>query len=204
MGIDKWWRRKVMKLLKMSAPKQILDVATGTGDLALAALGANPDKVIGIDISGKMLEVGKKKILRKNLSDKIEMIQGDAENLPFQDQQFDAVLSAFGVRNFGDLNKGLSEMSRVLKVGGRALILEFSIPKNVIFRNLYYFYFCNVLPFIGKMVSKDSRAYSYLPESVRAFPDGDKMAGILKNCGFKKVQCIPLTFGISTIYWAEK
>ncbi|MEZ5003638.1 MAG: bifunctional demethylmenaquinone methyltransferase/2-methoxy-6-polyprenyl-1,4-benzoquinol methylase UbiE [Chitinophagales bacterium] len=204
MGIDKWWRRKVMKLLKMSAPKQILDVATGTGDLALAALGANPDKVIGIDISGKMLEVGKKKILRKNLSDKIEMIQGDAENLPFGDQQFDAVLSAFGVRNFGDLNKGLSEMSRVLKVGGRALILEFSIPKNVIFRNLYYFYFCNVLPFIGKMVSKDSRAYSYLPESVRAFPDGDKMAGILKNCGFKKVQCIPLTFGISTIYWAEK
>ncbi|MEZ5009958.1 MAG: bifunctional demethylmenaquinone methyltransferase/2-methoxy-6-polyprenyl-1,4-benzoquinol methylase UbiE [Chitinophagales bacterium] len=204
LGIDKLWRRKVINLLKKSQPKQILDVATGTGDLALASLKLNPDKVVGVDISNKMLEVGRKKINKRNLSDKIEMKTADAENLPFEDQQFDAIVSAFGVRNFGDLEKGLTEMSRVLTVGGKALILEFSIPKNVIFRNLYYFYFCNVLPFIGKLVSKDSRAYSYLPESVRAFPDGDRMAGILKNCGFKTVQCIPLTFGISTIYLAEK
>ncbi len=204
LGIDKLWRRKAIGLLRKFHPKQILDVATGTGDLALAALKLDPDKVIGVDISNKMLEVGRKKISKRNLSDKIEMRTADAENLPFESNQFDAILSAYGVRNFGDLQKGLSEMGRVLKSGGHAMILEFSVPKNIFFRNLYYFYFCNVLPFIGKLVSKDSRAYSYLPESVRAFPDGDRMAGILKNCGFKKVKCIPLTFGISTIYLAEK
>ena len=204
VGIDKIWRKKAIKLLKKYNPKRILDVATGTGDLALAALKLNPDKVIGVDISNKMLDVGRKKITKQKLNDKVELKNGDAENLPFDNDSFDAITSAYGVRNFSDLSKGLSEMSRVLVDGGHAVILEFSQPKNFIFRKLYFFYFCNVLPFVGKLVSKDNRAYAYLPESVRAFPDGEEMARILKNCGFKRVQCIPLTFGISTIYLAEK
>jgi demethylmenaquinone methyltransferase/2-methoxy-6-polyprenyl-1,4-benzoquinol methylase len=204
LGIDKLWRRKAIRLLKPFQPKRILDVATGTGDLALAALQLKPDQVIGVDISTKMLDVGRKKIKNEKLEGKVVLKTGDAEHLPFEDGAFDAVTSAFGVRNFENLEKGLTEMGRILKVGGHAMILEFSQPKNFIFRKLYYFYFCNVLPFIGKMVSKDSRAYTYLPESVRAFPDGERMVSILKNCGFKKVKCIPLTFGISTIYLAEK
>jgi demethylmenaquinone methyltransferase/2-methoxy-6-polyprenyl-1,4-benzoquinol methylase len=204
LGIDKLWRRKAIRLLKPFQPKRILDVATGTGDLALAALQLKPDQVIGVDISTKMLDVGRKKIKNQKLEGKVVLKTGDAEHLPFEDGAFDAVTSAFGVRNFENLEKGLTEMGRILKIGGHAMILEFSQPKNFIFRKLYYFYFCNVLPFIGKMVSKDSRAYTYLPESVRAFPDGERMVSILKNCGFKKVKCIPLTFGISTIYLAEK
>lgn len=204
LGIDKLWRRKAINLLKKFQPKRILDVATGTGDLALAANKLKPEKIVGVDISTKMLAVGRKKIAKRELSEVIDMQTGDAENLAFENGSFDTILSAYGVRNFENLEKGLKEMVRVLTPNGRALILEFSIPKNFIFRKLYYFYFCNVLPFIGKLVSKDSRAYTYLPESVRAFPDGDRMANILKNCGFKKVKCIPLTFGISTIYLAEK
>jgi demethylmenaquinone methyltransferase/2-methoxy-6-polyprenyl-1,4-benzoquinol methylase len=204
LGIDKLWRRKAIRLLKPFQPKRILDVATGTGDLALAALQLKPDQVIGVDISTKMLDVGRKKIKNQKLEGKVVLKTGDAEHLPFEDGAFDAVTSAFGVRNFENLEKGLTEMGRILKIGGHAMILEFSQPKNFIFRKLYYFYFCNVLPFIGKMVSKDSRAYTYLPESVRAFPDGERMVSILKNCGFKKVKCIPLTFGIRTIYLAEK
>ncbi len=204
IGIDNLWRRKAVRLLKKFNPKRILDVATGTGDLALASLKLNPDKVVGVDISTKMLEVGRQKIIKRQLTEKVELKNGDAENLPFENASFDAIMSAYGVRNFGNLPKGLSEMSRVLVEGGHAVILEFSQPKNIIFRKLYYFYFCNVLPFVGKIVSKDNRAYTYLPESVRAFPDGEEMAKILKNCGFKRVQCIPLTFGISTIYLAEK
>ncbi|MCP4122347.1 MAG: bifunctional demethylmenaquinone methyltransferase/2-methoxy-6-polyprenyl-1,4-benzoquinol methylase UbiE [Bacteroidetes bacterium] len=204
VGIDRLWRRRAIGLLRKLHPRRILDIATGTGDLALAALKLNPDQVTGVDISNKMLEVGKEKIIKRNLQEKVNLQYGDAENLPFEDLSFDAIVSAFGVRNFGDLEKGLREMSRVLSVGGHAVILEFSKPKNYIFRRLYFFYFLNVLPFIGRLISKDNRAYTYLPESVKAFPDGDKMAGILKNCGFKSVKCIPLTFGISTIYLAEK
>lgn len=204
MGIDKLWRKKAINLLKKFNPKRILDVATGTGDLALAALKLNPEQVIGVDISNKMMDVGRVKVAKKNLENKISFQTADAENLPFENDSFDAITSAYGVRNFENLEKGLTEMSRVLKSGGHAMILEFSQPKNFIFRKLYYFYFCNVLPFVGKLVSKDSRAYTYLPESVRAFPDGERMELILKNCGFKKVKCIPLTFGISTIYLAEK
>jgi demethylmenaquinone methyltransferase/2-methoxy-6-polyprenyl-1,4-benzoquinol methylase len=204
MGIDKLWRRKAINLLKQYQPKRILDVATGTGDLAIAALKLKPEQVMGVDISTKMLDVGRKKITNQKLEGKVVLKTGDAEHLPFEDGAFDAVTSAFGVRNFENLEKGLAEMSRILVNGGHAMILEFSQPKNFIFRKLYYFYFCNVLPFVGKLVSKDSRAYTYLPESVRAFPDGEKMVTILKNCGFKKVKCIPLTFGISTIYLAEK
>jgi len=204
LGIDKLWRRKAINLLKKNQPKRILDVATGTGDLAIAALKLKPEQVVGVDISTKMLDVGRKKITNQKLEGKVVLKTGDAEHLPFEDGAFDAVTSAFGVRNFENLEKGLTEMSRILADGGQAMILEFSQPKNFIFRKLYYFYFCNVLPFIGKLVSKDSRAYTYLPESVRAFPDGERMVTILKNCGFKKVKCIPLTFGISTIYLAEK
>ena len=204
IGIDKLWRRKAISLLKEFNPKRILDIATGTGDLAIAALKLNPEHVTGVDISAKMLDVGKEKIRRKNLQDKVHLEYGDAEALPFDEGKFDAVISAFGVRNFGDLEKGLNEMSRILVEGGHAVILEFSKPNNIIFRKLYFFYFLNVLPFIGKLISKDNRAYTYLPESVKAFPDGEKMTSILNNCGFKSVQCIPLTFGISTIYLAEK
>lgn len=204
MGIDKLWRRKAIGLLRKHNPKRILDIATGTGDVALAALKLNPDEVVGVDISNKMLDVGRQKILKRNLQDKVRLEYGDAENLPFETSSFDALTSAFGVRNFGNLEKGLSEMARILKDGGHAVILEFSKPRSLIFRKLYYFYFHNVLPFVGKLVSKDARAYTYLPESVGAFPDGEAMAAILKNCGFKHVECIPLTFGISTIYLAEK
>lgn len=204
MGIDRLWRRKAINLLKPHRPKRILDIATGTGDLALAAMKLDPEEVVGVDISNQMLDVGRKKIAKRSLSDIVRLEYGDAEALPFESGRFDALVSAFGVRNFGDLEKGLTEMARVLREDGHAVILEFSRPKNVIFRKLYYFYFYNVLPVVGKIVSRDSRAYTYLPESVKAFPDGDDMASILKNCGFKTVKCIRLTFGISTIYLAGK
>jgi demethylmenaquinone methyltransferase / 2-methoxy-6-polyprenyl-1,4-benzoquinol methylase len=204
MGIDKLWRRRVVKMLKQVHPKQILDVATGTGDLAIAALGANPDKVIGIDISEGMLEKGREKVSARQMDERVELQYGDSEAIHFPDNRFDAVTVAFGVRNYQHLEKGLAEMHRVLKPGAPLIVLEFSKPKNWFFKQLYYFYFCNVLPFIGKLVSKDPRAYTYLPESVRAFPDGEVFAGKLKDAGFKKVECTPLTFGISTIYRAEK
>lgn len=204
MGIDKLWRRKVVKMLKNEHPRLILDVATGTGDLAIANLGASPEKVIGIDISNGMLEMGREKIKKLNLNDKIELLNGDSENIQFPDQSFDAITVAFGVRNYENLDKGLAEMARVLKTGGTLIVLEFSKPTNWFFKKLYYFYFCNVLPFIGKIVSKDPRAYTYLPESVQVFPDGEKFAAHLKGAGFKTVECIPLTFGISTIYRAKK
>jgi demethylmenaquinone methyltransferase/2-methoxy-6-polyprenyl-1,4-benzoquinol methylase len=203
-GIDRLWRRKAIALLSADRPRRVLDIATGTGDLALAALKLDPEEVVGVDISNKMLDVGRQKIAKRQLGKKVRLEYGDAENLPFGEGSFDALTAAFGVRNFGDLPKGLEEMCRVLRPGGKAVILEFSRPKNIIFRKLYYFYFYNVLPFVGKLISRDNRAYTYLPESVKVFPDGDEMASILKDCGFKTIQCIPLTFGISTIYLAEK
>lgn len=204
VGIDRLWRRRTINALRPLKPRRILDVATGTGDLAIAALKLDPEYVIGVDISKNMLGVGREKINRKGAGDRVSLEYGDAEALPFGDGRFDAVMSAFGVRNFGDLEKGLSEMARVLTPGGHAVILEFSTPKFIVFRKLYYFYFLYVLPFVGKIVSRDQRAYTYLPESVQAFPDGDALAAILKNCGFKRVTCSPLTFGISTLYVAEK
>ena len=204
MGIDKLWRRKVVKMLKQVKPQHILDVATGTGDLAIAALGANPQKVTGIDISEGMLEMGRVKIKSRNLDKRIELRYGDSEAIDFPNAHFDAITVAFGVRNYQNLDKGLAEMHRVLKPGAPLIVLEFSKPENWFFKQLYYFYFCNVLPFIGKLVSKDPRAYTYLPESVRAFPDGKVFVQRLKDAGFKTVECTPLTFGISTIYRAEK
>ena len=204
LGIDKAWRKKAINLLKPLKPAYILDVATGTGDFAIQALKINPDKVIGIDISTGMLDMGRKKIEEKGLSSKIELITGDSENLPFEENKFDAVTVAFGVRNFENLEKGLSEIFRVMKPGAMLVVLEFSRPRRFPFRQVYNIYFKLILPRIGKAISKDSAAYTYLPESVEAFPDGKDFVGILNTIGFKQTACIPLTFGISSIYTGRK
>lgn len=203
-GIDIHWRKKAIKLLQKSNPKLILDVATGTGDFALQALSLKPTKIIGVDISEGMLERGRKKMIEKGVSEMIEMRNGDSENLPFEENKFDAIIVAFGVRNFENLNKGLAEMLRVLKPGGRVVILEFSKPTSVIIKPLYQFYFRFVTPAIGKLFSKDAHAYEYLPESVNAFPDGADFTGILDRLGYKNTSCKPLTFGISSLYTGTK
>ena len=204
LGIDKGWRRKAIDLLKPLKPQWLLDVATGTGDFALQALRLHPEKVIGIDISEGMLEVGRKKIARMGVSDRIELRSGDSENLVFEENKFDAVTVAFGVRNFENLEKGLQEIYRVLKPGGMIVVLEFSRPRAFPFRQIYNFYFKAILPKIGRLISKDRSAYTYLPESVQAFPDGEAFLGILKKIGFKNTVCRPLTFGVSSIYTALK
>lgn len=204
MGIDKLWRKKAVKLLKSIQPKQLLDIATGTGDFALACLKLNPDKITGIDISTEMLAVGREKIAKKNLQDKIELFEGDSEDIQFDDNSFDAITVAFGVRNFENLEKGLKEMNRVVRPGGKVVILEFSKPKKFPVKQLYNFYFFNILPLWGKMVSKDSSAYTYLPESVGAFPDGKKFLEIYESCGFEETKQIKLSFGIASIYIGTK
>jgi len=201
LGIDKLWRRKLVKLIGQSNPKQILDVATGTADVAIAETKLNPDKIIGVDISEKMLAVGREKIKKYP---NIELQLADGADLPFANDTFDAVSISFGIRNFENAAAGLGEMRRVLKPGAKVFVLEFSKPTNWFFKKIYYFYFCYVLPFVGKIVSKDARAYTYLPESVRIFPDGKKFVELLQYAGFKNIECKPLTFGISTIYIAEK
>jgi len=204
LGIDIRWRKKAVKLLEAEKPKVILDVATGTGDFAIQTLSLNPDKVIGIDISEGMLEVGRKKMMDRGYDAQIELLSGDSENLPFEQNKFDAVIVAFGVRNFENLEKGLAEMHRVLKPGGRMVVLEFSKPRMFPFKQLYNFYFTFILPKIGKLISKDPAAYTYLPESVQAFPDGDNFLGILNRLGFKDTLCKPLTLGISSLYTGIK
>jgi demethylmenaquinone methyltransferase/2-methoxy-6-polyprenyl-1,4-benzoquinol methylase len=204
MGIDKLWRKKAVKLLQSIQPKELLDIATGTGDFALACLKLNPDKVTGIDISTEMLAVGREKIAKKNLQHKIELFEGDSENIQFADNSFDAITVAFGVRNFENLEKGLQEMNRVVRPGGKVVILEFSKPKKFPVKQFYNFYFFNILPFWGKMVSKDSSAYTYLPESVGAFPDGEDFLSIYKSCGFENAEQIKLSFGIASIYIGTK
>lgn len=204
LGIDIRWRKKAIKLLASGKPKLILDVATGTGDFAVETLKLNPDKVIGVDISEGMLEVGRKKIKDKGYDGRIELKSGDSENLPFEENKFDAVIVAFGVRNFENLEKGLAEMHRVLKPGGRMVVLEFSKPRMFPFQQLYNFYFTFILPKIGRLISKDPAAYTYLPESVQAFPDGDNFVSILNRLGFKDTLCKPLTLGISSLYTGVK
>jgi len=204
LGIDIRWRRKAIKLLAPGKPELILDVATGTGDFAVEALKLNPVKVIGIDISEGMLNVGRKKMKDRGYDSRIELISGDSENLPFEENKFDAVIVAFGVRNFENLEKGLAEMHRVLRPGGRMVVLEFSRPRMFPFKQLYNFYFNFILPKIGKLISKDPAAYTYLPESVQAFPDGEIFTGILSRIGFKDTLCKPLTFGISSLYTGIK
>lgn len=204
LGIDILWRKKAIKLLKDLHPKLILDVATGTGDFAIEALKLNPDKVIGVDISEGMLEVGRTKLKERNLDQKIELLFGDSEKLPFEENKFDAIIVAFGVRNFENLENGLAEMLRVVKPGGKVVVLEFSKPKKFPFKQLYNFYFKFVLPKIGRWVSRDSSAYTYLPESVQAFPDGESFIKILNHLGYKNTACKPLTFGISSLYIGTK
>ncbi len=204
MGIDILWRKKAVKLLKKEQPKQILDIATGTGDFALEALSLRPEKITGVDISEGMLEVGRKKMKERGVDKIIELNVGDSENLQFPDNTFDAVIVSFGVRNFENLEKGLAEMFRVLKPSGSVVIIEFSKPKAFPFKQIFNFYFTSILPQIGKVISKDNSAYTYLPESVQEFPDGDRFIGILQQIGFKQTRCIPLTFGISSIYQGRK
>ncbi|HRI28704.1 MAG TPA: bifunctional demethylmenaquinone methyltransferase/2-methoxy-6-polyprenyl-1,4-benzoquinol methylase UbiE [Chitinophagales bacterium] len=204
LGIDRWWRYIAINRLKEVQPKTILDVATGTADVALATMRLKPHKVVGIDISAQMLELGKQKIQQRNLQNIITLMQGDAENLPFDNNSFDAITVAFGVRNFENLEKGLAELFRVLKPGGKLVVLEFSKPKIFPMKQLFSIYFTYVLPFIGKLISKDSHAYTYLPESVQAFPEGNNFTGILQQTGFKSTQCTPLTFGISSVYTGIK
>jgi demethylmenaquinone methyltransferase/2-methoxy-6-polyprenyl-1,4-benzoquinol methylase len=204
LGIDIRWRKKAIKLLKEIQPKQILDIATGTGDFAIESLKLNPDHVTGVDISEGMLNVGREKLKKRKLDDRITLTSGDSENLPFEDNKFDAIIVAFGVRNFENLEKGLSEMFRVLRPGGKVVVLEFSKPKSFPFKQLYNFYFKNILPTLGKTISKDNAAYTYLPESVKSFPDGKDFTSILDKLGFKNTECKPLTFGISSIYTGIK
>ena len=204
LGIDITWRKKAIKQLKSIAPKEILDVATGTGDFAIEALKLNPDKVVGVDISEGMLEVGRTKMKEKKLDGRIELLYGDSENLPFEENKFDAVIVAFGVRNFENLENGLAEMLRVVRPGGKVVVLEFSKPREFPFKQLYNFYFKFVLPKIGRWVSKDSSAYTYLPESVQAFPDGEGFVKILNHLGYKNTSCKALTFGISSLYTGTK
>lgn len=204
LGIDIRWRKKAIKLLKEIQPKTILDIATGTGDFAIESLKLNPEKVIGVDISEGMLSVGREKLKKRKLDDRITLLSGDSENLPFEDNMFDAIIVAFGVRNFENLEKGLAEMYRVLRPGGKVVVLEFSKPKSFPFKQLYNFYFKNILPTIGKSVSKDNAAYTYLPESVKSFPDGKDFTAILDKLGFNNSECKPLTLGVSSIYTGIK
>lgn len=204
MGIDQIWRKKAISSLKEVNPKQILDVATGTADLAIAALKLNPDHVTGIDISNQMLQVGRDKISNKALHGKITLQQADSANLPFEDNKFDAITVAFGVRNFEFLQQGINQMYRVTRKGGKLAVLEFSKPKSFPFKQLYNFYFKYILPGWGGLISKSKTAYTYLPESVAHFPEGESFAAYLKNAGYNNIKIQPLTFGICTLYTAIK
>ena len=204
LGIDIQWRKKVRKLLAPHQPKNILDVATGTADLALELSKLNPEKIIGIDIASNMLEIGKDKVKARKLDNVIELRLGDSENLAFEDNTFDAVTVAFGVRNFENLQKGLHEMNRVLKPGGITTILEFSKPKKFPFKQVYNFYFSYILPGFGKMVSKSKEAYTYLPESVGSFPEDAAFIKELEKATYVDVSQKRLTMGIATLYKAYK
>jgi demethylmenaquinone methyltransferase/2-methoxy-6-polyprenyl-1,4-benzoquinol methylase len=203
-GIDVKWRKKVLKLVSDKNPKTVLDIATGTGDLALLMTKTTAEKIIGLDISSGMLEVGRKKIEAKNLSSKIEMLLADSENMPFENDTFDAITVAFGVRNFETLEKGLSEILRVLKPNGIFVILETSVPEKTPFKQGYQFYSKNILPLIGKLFSKDNSAYQYLSDSASVFPYGEALNNILRKIGFIEVRAMPQTFGVATIYSASK
>lgn len=203
LKIDVLWRNTLVKWMKNDQPQEVLDVATGTGDLAITIEKGTSSKVIGLDLSQQMLNVGVIKIKKLNLDGKISMQKGDAENLPFEDNRFDAVSVAFGVRNFENLTKGLAELRRVVKDNKSVYILEFSKVEGFL-GPFYMFYFKNILPAIGRLVSKDNRAYTYLPDSVNAFPFGEKMRQILLDTGFKKVEYKKLSLGIATIYKATK
>ena len=204
LGIDTYWRRKAISLLKKDKPKIILDAATGTGALAIEAAKLEPEKIFGIDISEDMLKIGRAKIRKKKLGEKIELLEGDSEKLFFTDDKFDAVTVAFGVRNFENLLIGLKELRRVLKPGKPVIILEFSHPENQIIKALYRFYSSRILPILGKKLSHNENAYQYLHDSVEAFPSGKAFIEILEQAGFTETKRIPLTFGVVTLYTGRK
>lgn len=203
-GIDVKWRKKVLRLVSQIRPKSVLDIATGTGDLAILMAQTGAERIIGLDISEGMLEVGKVKIEQKNLSGTIEMVLGDSESIDFEDNFFDAITVAFGVRNFEHLEQGLSEILRVLKPGGIFVVLETSVPEKTPYKQGYNFYCKNILPLIGKLFSKDNVAYGYLSESAASFPYGQAFSNILLETGFINVKAMPQTFGVATIYSASK
>ncbi|WP_299673618.1 bifunctional demethylmenaquinone methyltransferase/2-methoxy-6-polyprenyl-1,4-benzoquinol methylase UbiE [uncultured Tenacibaculum sp.] len=203
-GIDVSWRKKVVKLIGENNPKTILDIATGTGDLAMMMTKLNPEKIVGLDISAGMLEVGKQKIKKAGFDNKIDMVIGDSENIPFEDNTFDAITVSFGVRNFENLDKGLKEILRVLKPNGKFVILETSNPTKFPFKQLYKLHTQVFLPIIGKLFSKDKVAYSYLSESANSFPYGEAFNNILRKNGFKNVNSLPVTFGVASIYTSTK
>lgn len=204
LNIDKLWRRKAVKLLRPYHPNSIIDLATGTGDFAVELMKLEPEEIKGIDISEGMLRVGQEKMKRRHIDHIVTLDRGDAEDIPFPDNRFEAATVAFGVRNFENLQRGLSEIHRILKPGYALAVLEFSKPRTAPFKQIYQAYFRFVLPTIGRLISKDSSAYTYLPDSVNAFPEGAEFIAFLKKAGFKNITEHRLTFGIATIYLAEK
>tara|TARA_Y100001978_G_scaffold190984_1_gene194656 strand:+ start:3481 stop:4209 length:729 start_codon:yes stop_codon:yes gene_type:complete len=204
LGIDRIWRKKAVKELREVNPKKILDIATGTGDFAIANMKLQPEEIVGIDISNGMLEVGRNKMRKKKLDHIITMKQADSENLPYEDDYFDGLTVGFGVRNFENLEKGLSEMLRVLRPGGKAVILEFSKPKRFPIKQSFTFYSKYIIPILGKSISKDEKAYAYLPESVEAFPEGKHFENILIKLNYKNVKSSIVSGGIATIYTGIK
>lgn len=204
LGIDKYWRKQLVRELKHHKPETILDVATGTGDLAIALTETKAQKIVGVDISKKMLDEGQKKVKRKRLQNRIKFQFCDGESLAFENNSFDAVSVAFGVRNFENLDKGLAEIYRTVKTNGITTILEFSMPNNFLIRQLYSAYFFYILPFMGRFFSKNKYAYAYLPKSVKAFPRREQFLQRLQNAGFRQTRCIPLSFGIAEIYVGVK
>lgn len=204
LGIDRRWRKRAIHILKNASPEKILDVACGTGDLSIEAVKLKPGKITGIDISEGMLIKGREKLRRKRLENIITLIKGDSESLQFDDHSFDAAMVAFGVRNFEDLNKGLAEILRVLKPGGLLIVLEFSKPAGRFVKSIYNFYFFRILPFMGKVFSRDKSAYNYLPRSVNTFPDRNDFLDILNKIGFKETFFEELTMGIVCLYSGKK
>lgn len=203
-GIDVYWRKRMVNVLRKHNPEQILDIATGTADVALAMESLKPQYITGLDLSEKMLEKGREKVAKRNLQHLITLVKGDSEQLPYPDNSYDAVTVAFGVRNFENLSLGLSEMSRVLKPGGKVVILEFSRPRVFPIKQLYDFYFRHFLPWWGKLVSKDQSAYTYLYDSVNAFPEGDDFLKIASTSGFRELKAERVTFGIVSLYTGTK
>lgn len=204
LGIDRGWRKKVVALLRDVKHDRVLDIATGTADLAIACAVLKPQQITGLDLSENMLAIGRQKIQKRGLNQIIRLQKGDSESLPFETDSFDAITVAFGVRNFENLHAGLAEMHRVLKPGGCCIVLEFSKPRNPMVAALYRFYFHAILPRIGRLFSKDARAYTYLPESVEQFPAGQDFLNELQRCGFQASQFFPLSFGIASIYKGVK
>lgn len=204
LGIHKGWRKKCVTLLRSKNPKSILDVATGTADFAIECAKLNPEKITGIDISEGMMQIGRVKLKKLGLDQLIGLEQGNAETVTLPDNSFDAIVVGFGVRNFQDLEKGLANLYRILKPGGQLVILEFSYPRNFLIKTGYNFYFSYITPLIGKIFSKDTRAYSYLTESVKAFPNNEKFTAILDRLSYKKTHFKTLSLGVAAIYYGEK